>query len=360
MKLIAYHLPQFHQIQENDIWWGEGFTEWDNVKQALPLFKGHNQPRVPLDSFYYDLSTKEAIAWQFSLAKKYGIYGFCFYHYWFEGKKVLEKPSEIIISDDSIDGNFCFCWANHSWRRTWNKTNELLIEQSYGGKSEWDAHLEYLVPFFSDRRYIKHEGKPVFVIYDISHVSDFEARFDYYDKWLKDKGFNGLYLIQSVNDRAQTLYQCSDSYVLREPAITHVSNSSIFKKIERKIKRNKKNNFFKNPLHYKFNDISKESLDYAEKLLQEGRNISLGLFREWDSTPRHGKHGYIISRAEDLEFSAYVKSVGNLLNRYPNASEYVFYNAWNEWGEGCYLEPDSKNGYTSLTILREAASGNIS
>jgi lipopolysaccharide biosynthesis protein len=146
MKIIAFHLPQYHSIPENDRWWGEGFTEWTNVKKAEPLFKDHNQPRVPHHEYYYNMLDPKARRWQADLAKQYGIYGFCYYHYWFNGKLLLEKPLEAIIEDSGYDLSFCVCWANEPWTRSWDgKTNEILMAQEYGSEKDWREHFDYLL-----------------------------------------------------------------------------------------------------------------------------------------------------------------------------------------------------------------------
>lgn len=148
MNVIAFYLPQFHAIPENDEWWGEGFTEWTNMKKAKPLFKGHNQPRVPLSGNYYDLLNPETLRWQVDLANRYGIGGFCFYHYWFDGHMLLEKPVEMFLADNSLELPFCICWANEHWTNQWvSGENKVLIEQRYGGEAEWREHFEYLLPF---------------------------------------------------------------------------------------------------------------------------------------------------------------------------------------------------------------------
>ena len=164
MKIIALYLPQFHEIPENNEWWGKGFTEWTNVKTAKPSFKGQYQPRIPLNNNYYNLTDVRAQEWQAKLAKEYGIYGFCYYHYWFEGKMLLEKPAEIMLKNLSVDMPFCFCWANHTWLRAWaDKSNRTLIKQTYGTEEDWINHFNYLLPFFKDERYIKEDGKPIMV-----------------------------------------------------------------------------------------------------------------------------------------------------------------------------------------------------
>ena len=149
MKIIAFYLPQFHCFPENDAWWGTGFTEWNNVRSAQPLFKNHNQPRVPLDNNYYDLTETENLRWQAHLAQKYGVYGFCYYHYWFNGKLLMEKPMEQMLSDKEIQLPFCICWANENWTKAWAKrSKEVLIAQNYENKEDWKKHFEYLEKFF--------------------------------------------------------------------------------------------------------------------------------------------------------------------------------------------------------------------
>ncbi|MEY0151516.1 glycoside hydrolase family 99-like domain-containing protein [Providencia rettgeri] len=361
MKIIAYHLPQFHEVEENNQWWGNGFTEWDNVKKAQPLFRGHIQPRIPLSNNYYDLLKIDNLKNQFKIANTYGIYGFCFYQYWFEGRMLLEKPAEMLIKNKEIEGNFCFCWANHTWRKTWNKTNHLLIEQTYGNQEEWLKHLEYLLPFFKDHRYIKVDNKPIFLVYDLSSVKNHDERFDFYNEYLINHGFSGIELIQSINNRGQKLLSIADAYTLREPAISHFDSNSIFKKIERKLKKNKNFNLFFKPLTYSFEKISNNSLIFSNEFIKNNQNckIYLGLFREWDSTPRHGKHGFIINRADDDSFIKYCLNIDNIISNNHNVSDFVFYNAWNEWGETCYLEPDEHFGFNTLECINLANKVNI-
>ncbi|MCD7820315.1 MAG: glycoside hydrolase family 99-like domain-containing protein, partial [Lachnospiraceae bacterium] len=167
VKIIPFYLPQFHTIPENDKWWGKGFTEWTNVRKAVPLFEGHQQPKLPLGDHFYNLLDDETKIWQAELAKQYGIFGFCYYHYWFKnGKRLLEKPAEQMLKNKDIDLPFCFCWANENWSRNWDGGNhEIIMAQEYGGKREWEMHFQYLLPFFRDKRYITMNGKPLFIIY---------------------------------------------------------------------------------------------------------------------------------------------------------------------------------------------------
>ena len=174
VKILALYLPQFHSIPENDKWWGNGYTEWTAVKNAKPLFANHYQPRIPLDNNYYDLSNNSGKTWfwQAELARKFGIYGFCIYHYWFEGKQLLERPMEILRDHKEMDINYCICWANETWSRNWYaQERTVLLEQRYGDESAWIKHFEYLNTFFRDKRYIKIDNKPVINIYHSQEIT---------------------------------------------------------------------------------------------------------------------------------------------------------------------------------------------
>ena len=202
MKIIAFYLPQFHTIPENDTWWGKGFTEWVNVKKAKPLFKGHDQPRIPLNNNYYDLNNPETLKWQANLAHQYGVDGFCFYHYWFKGKLLLEKPAESLLKRENIALDYCFCWANEPWARTWDGRNRnVLMPQEYGGREEWKKHFDYLLPFFKDVRYIKENNKPMFVIYKSTLIEECRDMMDYWSELAVNNGFEGLFFVETLKKR---------------------------------------------------------------------------------------------------------------------------------------------------------------
>ena len=193
MKIIAFYLPQFHNIPENDEWWGNGFTEWTNVKKAKPLYEGHMQPRVPLGGNYYNLLDDNVKIWQADLAKKYGVYGFCYYHYWFNGKMLLEKPMEQMLANKEVDIPFCICWANEPWTKAWvGDERKLLIAQEYGQEEEWKQHFMYLLPFFKDERYITKDGKPLFVFYRPDIVPCMKEMIETWDKLAKENGLSGI------------------------------------------------------------------------------------------------------------------------------------------------------------------------
>ena len=199
VRTIALYLPQFHEIPENNEWWGHGFTEWVNVKKAVPLFEGHQQPRIPLDNNYYDLSDVNVMRWQTELAKKYGIYGFCFYHYWFNGKKLLEKPVDNYLEAKDIDFPFCICWANEHWTNKWATENDrVLIEQKYGGREQWKEHFDYLLPFFKDSRYIYQDGKPLFVLYRPELVTRRREMLEYWNQLALENGKTSTYTAENA------------------------------------------------------------------------------------------------------------------------------------------------------------------
>lgn len=354
-KIVAFHLPQFHEIPENNRWWGEGFTEWTNTKKAVPLFKGHHQPRTPLNNKYYDLSKAEALSWQMELASKYKLDGFCYYHYWFNGKLLLEKPLEIMRTlTNRID--YCFCWANEPWIRSWEGSNEVLMEQSYPGKEDWEKHFEYFKDFFEDEKYIKIDNKPVLVIYRTRNIDDCDAMISYWDECCKKIGMDGIYIIEEKNG-FQNKAVCSNSkaYLEFEPLYTNKFCRNDFEKtidyLHRKIfsTRNQTSN-----LIYNYNYIWKNILRRKHEIVP-GKSTCLGAFVDWDNTARKGKNSTFFVGANPKKFEKYLKAQMKIATNLD--SPFIFLNAWNEWGEGTYLEPDDKNGYGYLEALERVKKG---
>ena len=201
MKIIAFYLPQFHEIRQNNEWWGAGFTEWVNVKAAKPLYKGHYQPRIPLKNNYYNLLDDSVKKWQIKIAKEHGIYGFCFYHYWFnDGEMLLEKPVEQFLQNENLDIKFCISWANEPWTKAWvSKQDSVLIDQDYGGRKTWKKHFYYLLPFFKDKRYIVEKNKPLFIIYRPEIIPCLNEMLDYWNDLSIENGFAGIvYAYQGI------------------------------------------------------------------------------------------------------------------------------------------------------------------
>ncbi|MBN2922033.1 MAG: glycoside hydrolase family 99-like domain-containing protein [Lactobacillus sp.] len=345
MKKFAYYLPQFHQIPENDRWWGKGFTEWVNVKKAVALYKGHQQPKIPLEHNYYELNEK-TLREQANLANNYKIDGMIFYHYYFCGKKLLQKPAEILLNQKDIQMNFFFCWANHSWIRSWEGSKEILVEQTYGTKEDWIHHFNYLLPFFQDKRYEKKDNKPIFVIFN-SNFKEKEEMFRVWNSLALNNGFDGIYFIERLEhyQDVKTLENKNSNkcYYYREPnaAIDSFSHRGCY--------------FLSRCKHKAIRMLSNKGIKCIEvysgdKLFNEmirnyRQDVIPGLFFEWDNTPRHGYRGYVINPPCKELFIKYMDTIKD--------SEYVFINAWNEWCEGMILEPTEENKCKYLEWIRE-------
>lgn len=345
MRIFSYYLPQYHEIPENNEWWGEGFTEWTNVKKANPLFKGHVQPLHPLNNNYYNLMEKETVEWQTQLMKDYGLTGMIYYHYYFCGKKLLEKPAENLLRWKDIEQPFFFCWANHSWKKTWNGSSELLVEQTYGNEKDWEDHFQYLLPFFKDRRYEKINNKPVFMLFNAFFSSKKEI-VNYFNKRCKDIGFGGIYIVNTalcvkdlkINDSNSNV---EEIWHLREPNASVSILMGSFKSIpSRIIRRMRKMIFSKYVYKYNGDALLKDRTNFVC-----GQKYIPGLFFGWDNTPRHGSRGDVITSPSKESFMKYMDSIRD--------SEYVFINAWNEWCEGMILEPTEENGYKYLEWIKE-------
>lgn len=350
MKIIAYYLPQFHEINENNEWWGKGFTEWTNVKKSRPLYKGHVQPKVPKSNNYYDLMEKKTIEFQTKLINQYGIEGLCYYHYWFKGRKILEKPAENLLNWKDIRQKFCFCWANHDWRKTWNGTLEMLIKQEYGDREEWEIHFDYLYQFFKDERYIKIDDKPILVIYSAKDIPNFEERIKFYNMKCTEKGLKGIYIIETVsNIKYELVSKETQGIVLKEPAIS-IRSLPLLKQLKLRINRNLKEKYILSPAVLKAEDVYKKSISILSEY-SSSKQIFAGSFNAWDSTIRHKKRGYVIENNDFKHFEDYLKEQKKIMKE--KKIEYMFFNAWNEWAEGMYLEPDEKNNDKYLKIIKK-------
>lgn len=353
MKVYALYLPQFHAIPENDEWWGEGFTEWDNVKNARPLFKGHLQPKHPANEYYYNLLEKETVVWQTNLLKDYHIDGLVYYHYYFNGKKLLEKPAENLLQWKDINQNFFFNWANHSWNRAWNGSRELLIEQTYGDITDWRKHFDYLLPFFRDSRYVKINGCPVLMIYNPSFPEK-EEMMTCFDTWCKNEGFEGLFLIEECLSLPDPIYfdhiiehltSPTKRVYLTQPSICrqwYINSSNLFYKVGIKVlNRLNQKGLVKRPLVYNGDKMLKAMIK-KEPL---GNSVVHGVFFEWDNTPRHKRRGYIITPIKKNTLFEYLDRIKD--------DDFLVINAWNEWAEGMMIEPTEEWGNRYLEWIKE-------
>lgn len=360
-KIITFYLPQFHRIPENDNWWGKGFTEWVSAKNAKSLFPGHYQPRLPLHDNYYDLLNKETMQWQAKLAKRTGVYGFCIYHYWFgNNKQLLEKPAENLLQWKDIKINYCFSWVNESWIYSWSKykggawlyterkgeanTGQgILVKQEYGDENEWKKHFEYLLPFFHDNRYIKKDNKPVFIIYKPENMKRIKAMVQCWNLWAKQAGFAGMYFIGTNDLKWKT--RKMDAGMIYEPGFsTQEKGKGIVyaKKINAALKRINCNI----PCIYHYDIFWKGILNRKSM-----KGMYYGGFVDYDNTPRKGVKGNIIWGMTPDKFGKYFSRLYQ--KAMDRGDEYIFLNAWNEWGEGAYLEPDSQYGVRCLKEIRK-------
>ena len=355
-RIIAFYLPQFHTIPENDEWWGKGFTEWVNVRKAKPIYKGHEQPRVPLNNNYYDLTNPEVIRWQAQLAKDYNVYGLCFYHYWFNGKLLLEKPAELLLANKDIDTHFCFSWANEPWARTWDgRKHHVLMPQKYGSRKDWELHFNYLLPFFQDERYIKEDNAPMFLIYKSSVIPHAAEMMECWNELAREAGFNGIHFVETLSsknpDKRKLPYKAIVEF---EPARTNYQQPVFvlnYKRLRRRVIKFYNRLFHQSiPLNkpFLFSKVARDSLR-----LKSPEGTYGGVFIGWDNTPRRGLSSIIITPPSKMEFKDF------LLAKIRKTQEkfhtnYVFVNAWNEWAEGTVLEPDEAHKYEYLEAIKEA------
>lgn len=367
--MIPLYLPQFHTIPENDEWWGKGFTEWVNVRKAKPLFEGHNQPRVPLNKNYYDLSDVETLKWQCKIAREHGIYGFCMYHYWFNGHLLLEKPMEMLLAHPEIDINYCISWANGEWRDTWKcrnaKSTRVLIYDDYNNEELWVKHFNYMLPFFQDKRYIKENNKPLLVIYTPHVIMKLNKMLDLWTKMAKEAGLQGLtYIYQSAASSFDTSWDRSrfEYGVEMNPGyVNGISNKnnkyrSMLMKYSREVKRILHIN--KSLFVAKDNsEIKKHDYDEVwQKILQlRPTGITKMIpcaFTDWDNSPRFGINGSCYTDVTTQKFKHYFALLVENAKKYYK-SDKVFVFAWNEWAEGGYLEPDELYGTGFLNAIKE-------
>ena len=371
MKIIAYYLPQFHEIPENNEMWGKGFTEWTNVKNAKPLFEGHEQPVEPLDDNYYNLLDSEVMRWQTKSAKENGVFGFCFYHYWYNGHLLLEKPIELFLKNKDINMPFCICWANHNWSTSWkNNENRVIYKQDYSDKNDWKSHFDYLLPYFLDERYIKHNGKPLVVIYEIANIPQMNEMLDCWQLFAREHGLPGLDIAyQSASP--DLIYGFKDNRCTYDIEYQpQYVREFVYKKNERKkltvysyirriigsvnIPQFLKDRILKisegqTPLIVDYDDIWEKILS-----MRPIRPNSIpGALVRMDTTPRKQNRGFVTQGMTVEKFKKYLKrQIVNARDNYK--SDMLFMFAWNEWAEGGYLEPDKRDGYKVLNAIKEA------
>lgn len=356
VKLIAYYLPQFHDFEENIKWFGRGFSEWSNTSKTQPQFIGHWQPHIPIDVGYYNLETPNTFKRQIELAKQYGIYGFCFYYYWYSGKKIMEKPIQKFLADKSLDMPFFMFWANEDWTMLWdNGEYEETLHRQQLQQGDAEKFMDDILPFMKDERYIKIDNKPLLVIYNLANYP--------YDKYMafnkrireiaKENGFDDLYIMSVVKG---------------------VYDFCNMKEVTDKYNLNSMLEFFPHGLESWWGDTTRELdvkvmnpkfsgkvFDVAsyiankDYIFDTNTKLFKGCFPNWDNTPRRCYKEAQIMQSNPADYKIWLKDIINWTKEHKTKTEqFVFINAWNEWAEGAHLEPDQRYGYAYLRATKEA------
>lgn len=351
-KLIAFYLPQYHPIPENDQWWGPGFTEWTNVTQAKPLFRGHIQPKIPRDLGFYDLRVPETRIAQAKLAKRAGIEGFCYWHYWFgDGRRLLERPFEEVLQSGQPDYPFCLGWANHTWfKKTWsaNDKSTILIEQKYPGESDIINHFNTMLPAFKDHRYMRIDNRLIFLIWDALHFKYGSSFFDKWNELAKQNGLPNFYFIGFSYNKEYEKDILSKGFnavcldVMQECYQTKSNTFKIFRKIRNLIG-------ITTPKVFNYNLYSNICIKIFEK---SSNQLIPCVLPNWDHSPRSKQNAIIFKGCSPNKFISLLKKIVEIQqNKKSEINNVVFIKSWNEWGEGNYLEPDYENGTAYIDSL---------
>lgn len=350
VKPIAFYLPQYHAIPENDEWWGKGFTEWTNVRKGKPLFDGHYQPHVPSELGYYNLVEDKSIQYkQIELAKEYGIHGFCYYYYWFKGKRLLEKPLDNLLEDKGLDFPFCICWANETWSRRWDgqeKEKEILIKQEHNEETD-NSFIEDVIPILKDERYIKVNGAPLLLVYRAELFPDLSKTIKKWKEVCKENGVNDLHvsLVQSFGLTDPNVYGGDSAVEFPPHGIITGEISKTMPNLVREFGGN----------IYDYRDVVSR---YVNKR-PDYYKVFRGTMLSWDNTARRGANSNVFHYANPQEYKKWLTGIIDYTTNYNDEDDqYVFINAWNEWAEGTHLEPDEKYGTQYLQVTKESLYSN--
>ena len=369
MRVIAFYLPQFHPIPENDQAWGNGFTEWTNVVRAKPIFTGHYQPHLPADLGFYDLRVPEVREAQAELARTHGVSGFCYYHYWFNGRRLLYRPFDEVLRSGSPDFPFCLCWANENWTRRWDGGNDVVLVPQEHSLEDDQRHIEHLLPAFRDRRYIKIDGRPLLLIYRTALLPAPAATAALWRKRVEQAGFPGLYLarVESWADYTDPRSIGFDAGVEFAPDFGVAASPPIGQrwdllgKIRYRWRRALR-------LHSRLYDDNVIRLyeTLVERMTAKPASTSYPRFRcvtpGWDNSPRRGAVGArILHGSTPQAYETWLKAmVCDTRRSYTDDKQILFINAWNEWGEGNHLEPDQRWGREYLAATQRALNSDYS
>jgi O-antigen/teichoic acid export membrane protein len=345
-RAIAFYLPQFHPVPENDEWWGPGFTEWTNTAKARALFRGHQQPHIPADLGFYDLRVAETRVAQAALARRYGLEAFCYWHYWFgNGRRILERPFTEVLESGKPDHGFCLGWANQTWTGIWHGASDrVLIEQTYPGEDDERRHLESLLPAFFDPRYVRVDGRPLFYIFRPEQLPDPRSFTQRWQRLARRAGLPGLYLVAEISD-----------LLGRGPAfgdpIAHGFDAGVYMRLPARtrgaarLRMRLRRKLLKHPERYEY-------LSEAHNVI---RSLPAGMYPavypNWDNTPRSGRRGLVIEGSNPELFGRQVRAAVAALADRPAHQRLLFVKSWNEWAEGNHLEPDLQHGHGYLSSL---------
>lgn len=366
IQFLAYYLPQYHPIPENDEWWGKGFTEWTNVVKAKPLFKGHEQPKLPADLGFYDLRVPEVREEQAILAKQYGIDGFIYYHYYFGNKKfLLEQPAMDMLKSKTPDFPFCFCWANQTWKGIWHGLDNpnVLVEQVYPGIEDYKFHFDYLLQFFKDSRYIKVNNKPMLHLYEANDIPDLKKFTELFNNWAIEQGFNGIYFVanyfpfheKKLSDYGLDAQVGMDLFFKMRYSNEFASGRNLKLRVKRKLTNILRQAIGKEkkswPRIYDYSTAIKilENYNYPNDI-----TYFPCIIPNWDNSARSGKKSLIFKGATPQLWEEWVKSTIKKVEQQNQSQKFILIKSWNEWAEGNHLEPDRIWGHAWLKAVKDA------
>jgi Glycosyltransferase WbsX len=344
-RVVALYLPQFHPIAENDEWWGAGFTEWTNVARARPLFRGHEQPKLPGELGFYDLRLAETRAAQATLAERHGVAAFCYWHYWFAGRRLLERPFNEVLASGQPRFEFCLGWANQHWSTIWTGGRSILVEQTYPGPDDHERHFRAVLPAFRDERYFRVDGRPLFLVYRPNDLPDAAAFADQWRRLAERAGFPGLYLVGETKGGWNASRSGFDAEL-------HATLYDVYPgpRISGRVGARLDRRFRRRPKRYPY-----EALTRLRHEVGGPSHPKLPMVvSNWDSTPRFGRHGFILSGSTPARFGTALREAIDATQALPPAQRIVFLKSWNEWAEGNYVEPDRRNGDAYLRAAADA------
>lgn len=353
VKAIAFYLPQYHPIPENDRWWGKGFTEWTNVTKAKPLFPNHYQPHLPADLGFYDLRLPEVRQAQAKMAREYDIHGFCYYHYWFNGKRLLERPFNEVLSSKELDFPFCLCWANENWTRAWDgKEKHYLLQQNYS-EADDRQHIQWLIQAFEDSRYIKIDGKPLFIVYRANKIPDPLKTTNIWREEARKRGIGELFLcrVESFGDEHNDPKSIGfDASIEFQPDWTNMGlplQKGRLWDFSRKLGLSA--NAYSEQKIYEYATIVERMLTKPSPLYKRFSCVT----PSWDNTARRQKNATILKNSSPEIYEHWLREAIKKTTTDKDGNKIVFINAWNEWAEGNHLEPCQKWGHSYLKATQK-------